>query len=184
MSPQPTTPVSAFLERLVALLLPYFVTPASDRKTARTEILEILESYGTRTRAEMLNAARIMAMTFTSLELLSEATSNQITFPTRLRTCSLGNSLGRSCQQDERALAKRLSCVGQKASSKTAEPINDLTDAQAAASLERTKAKLESYRNRLSGTQPATGKNTDPDQRPWGSKMMQALDNAMQAAPA
>jgi hypothetical protein len=180
MSTQPKAPVSAFLERLITLLMPYFITLASDPQTARTEIIETIASYGARTRAEMVNAARIIAMSFTSLELLAEATSNELTFPARLRACSLGNSLSRSCQQDERALAKRLRCDGPPAPAKAAEPAKDLTDAEVTASLQQTTAQIQSYRNRLSGT----GKNADLNQRPFGSPIMQALDKAMQAVPA
>jgi hypothetical protein len=50
---------SAYLETIIAFLLPYFSAAAADLKDARSEIIDTLASYATRTRAEMLQAAHI-----------------------------------------------------------------------------------------------------------------------------
>jgi hypothetical protein len=50
---------SAYLETIIAFLLPYFSAAAADIKDARSEIIDTLASYATRTRAEMLQAAHI-----------------------------------------------------------------------------------------------------------------------------
>ncbi|HEX4366369.1 MAG TPA: hypothetical protein VH023_06045, partial [Rhodopila sp.] len=61
---------SPFRERLITYLLPYFLPLTSDFDLARQEVLETLDSYGARTRSEMINAMRIIALSFTSMELM------------------------------------------------------------------------------------------------------------------
>jgi hypothetical protein len=39
----------SFLETIIALLLPYFIAAATDKHEARSEILDTLVSYDTRT---------------------------------------------------------------------------------------------------------------------------------------
>jgi hypothetical protein len=46
----------SFLETIIAFLLPYFTEHAMDKHEARSEILDTLAAYETRTRAEMLQA--------------------------------------------------------------------------------------------------------------------------------
>ena len=66
MSPQP----NFFPESIITFLLPYFSIHAADLRGARSEILDTLTSYATRTRAEMLQAAQIVALGMTMLDVL------------------------------------------------------------------------------------------------------------------
>ena len=49
-------PPNSFLETIIAFLLPYFSAASMDKNEARSEILDTLACYETRTRAEMLQA--------------------------------------------------------------------------------------------------------------------------------
>src|SRR5277367_1751484 len=48
---------NSFLETIIAFLLPYFSAASKDKHEARSEIIDTLACYETRTRAEMLQAA-------------------------------------------------------------------------------------------------------------------------------
>jgi hypothetical protein len=50
------------VESIITFLMPYFSIHASDVRGARSEIIDTLASYATRTRAEMLQAAQIIAL--------------------------------------------------------------------------------------------------------------------------
>ena len=101
---------SAFLDRLILFLLPYFLTVTPDVELARAEIVQTLASYGARTRAEMLSAVQIIAFSFSALDVLAEASMMDTPPVTRLRFHGCANALNRSCQQNERMLARRLAC--------------------------------------------------------------------------
>lgn len=64
---------SRFLERIIRFLMPFFSDTAEDTEEARADIIQTLESYGTRNRAELLNAAQIIAYSFSTLDALAEA---------------------------------------------------------------------------------------------------------------
>jgi hypothetical protein len=103
----PPTP-SAFLETLIALLLPHFTTAGTDIHDSRREIIETLASYATRTRAEMLQAARIIALGMTTLDALAESRTAEISQALRIRCRVNANSLNRSTLATEKALDRRL----------------------------------------------------------------------------
>jgi hypothetical protein len=160
---------SLFLERLIRFLLPFFLDATQNVEAARSEILETIASHGAHTRAQMLNVAQIIAFGLSALELLSEARATTEMSPSmRLRFRSCANGLNRACQQNANSLAKHLACDHPEATAQKAEPINDIPDEIVQEAIERSRAKIESYRNRLYGTKT-------PDQRPWGSKMMESL---------
>ena len=160
---------SLFLERLIRFLIPFFLDTTQNVEAARSEILETIASHGARSRAQMLNVAQIIAFGLSALELLSEARAATEMSPSmRLRFRSCANGLNRACQQNAQTLAKHLACDHPEATAPKAEPINDVPDAIVQEAIERSRAKIESYRNRLYGAQT-------PDKRPWGSKMMEAL---------
>jgi hypothetical protein len=155
---------------LIVTLLPYFVPLTADFDQARSEIIETLESYGARTRAEMINAARIIALSFAALDLLAEARGDEMPYTLRLRACGYANSLERSCQQEERALAKRLAVDPPEVPRPPVEPIDDLPDAALAAAFEQARLQIEDYRASLSdgrttgahATPALTGAQHDP----------------------
>jgi hypothetical protein len=94
---------SAFLESIIAFLLPYVITAAKDARDARTEIIETLEAYATRTRAEMLQAAHIIALGMTTLDVLAEAKTADMSPSMRLRYRGCANGLNRSTLRTEKA---------------------------------------------------------------------------------
>jgi hypothetical protein len=165
---------SPFLDRLVLFLMPYFVAVAPDHATARSEILSTLASYGARTRAELFTAAQVLAFVLSALDVLAEAkTVQEMTATTRLRYRGCANALNRICQQNEKALAKRLACDGPGEAPATPAEEADLQDM-----LQKAKADIGTYRSRLSGARPATGPNAARKPSAW----MAAFADA--AAPA
>ena len=144
---------NAYLETIIAFLLPYFSAAAADIREARSEIIETLALYATRTRAEMLLAAHIIALGMTTLDVLAEAKTAEMSVSVRLRHRSCANSLNRSTLQTEKALDLRLGDEVLPASNPTPEPIDDLPDAELKAAIEQAQAEIEKHRNRA---RPAT----------------------------
>ena len=142
----PSPPYSAFRERLMTYLLPYFLPLARDFEHARQEVLETLESYGARTRSEMINAMRIIALSFTSMELLAGTKGTDMPPEMRLQYIRHANSLARTCQQNENALAKRLAADPPQPAETAAEPIADIPDAEVEALIRQTHAQITAYR--------------------------------------
>jgi hypothetical protein len=145
MPPQSYSP---FRERLVTYLLPYFLPLTSDFELARTEALETLDSYGARTRAEMLNAMRIIALSFTSMELFAASKGTDMPPEMRLHYIRHANSLARTCQQNENALAKRLAADPPQPAD-PAEPVEDISDAEVEALIQQTQAQITAYRKSI-----------------------------------
>lgn len=170
-------PYSPFRERLITYLLPFFLPLTSDFELARAEVLETLESYGARTRAEMLNAMRIIALSFTSLELLAATKGTEMPPEMRLHYIRHANSLARICQQNENALARRLTIDLPEPAEQPAEPIDDISDAEVAAMVQQTQAQIDAYRKSIPGP-PAIA---NPSQPKWDTAMMAAA--TAQGAP-
>jgi hypothetical protein len=181
---------SLFLERLILFLMPYFLSMTSDHDLARDEIVETLASYGARTRSEMLNAVQIIAFSFSALDVLAEAEAiREMSAATRLRYRGCANGLNRSCQQNEKTLAKRLACdlpdapdpALDLAPDQAGEPIDDMPQEAVEAILQHAHAEIVAYHNRLPGVRAATSPHPAPtsqdsrNERPPGSAMMNAL---------
>jgi hypothetical protein len=142
-------PYSPFRERLVTYLLPFFLPLTADFELARAEVLETLDSYGARTKAEMINAMRIIALSFTSLELLASAKGTEMPPEMRLHYIRHANSLARTCQQNENALAKRLASDLPEAVEQPAELVDDISDAEVEAMVQQTQAQITAYRTSI-----------------------------------
>src|ERR1700675_2679453 len=127
----------SFLETIIAFLLPYFTDAAMDKREARSEIIDTLASYETRTRAEMLQAAHIIALGMTTLDVLAEAKTAEMSLSMRLRHRGCANSLNRSTLQTEQALDQRLGDEVLPASNPLPEPVNDLQEAELKAAIEQ-----------------------------------------------
>jgi hypothetical protein len=155
----------------------------SDFDVARTEVLETLEAYGARTRSEMITAARIIAFSFSALELLAEAKNTEMEPAMRLRVRACANNLNRSSQQDEKSLAKRLLCDIPDGVQSADDLIDDMPEAEFEAALQHAQAEIASYRNRLSGVRPAHSPQPQPPShnRPLGGAVMNAF--AQSATP-
>ena len=152
---------SSFLETIIAFLLPYFIGASRDKHEARSEILDTLTSYETRTRAEMLQAAHIIAFGMTTLDVLAEAKTADMSQSMRLRYRGCANSLNRSTLQTEKALDQRLARELPPVPAEMPEPVDDMREAEIMAAIQQFKAKIDSQRPRA---HPATGPHFPPDQ--------------------
>jgi hypothetical protein len=153
MSPQ----INRFVEHLIRFLMPYFLDAAPSIEEARAEILETLASYGARTRQEFLLAAQIIAFGLSTLDILADAKSVEMSPSMRLRYRGCANSLGRASQQTEKALAKLLTCDLPGANKPAPEEaLNDISEQDLREALRQAKATLDSTRHRLSNPAPTT----------------------------
>jgi hypothetical protein len=102
---------SIFLDRLVCYLMPYFLPMTTSIDLARADILETLDAYGARTRAELLTVVEILAFSLSALDALMAAKADTTISPSlQLRFRGCANNLGRSSHQAEKSLATRLKC--------------------------------------------------------------------------
>lgn len=195
-------PLSPFMERIIAFLLPYFFTIPEDMPFIRADILDTIASYGARTRAEMLNAARIIATSFSALELLADAKDAAMSDSMRLRYRGCANRLNGYAQKDEAALAKRLRQEQPARPDPRAEPADGLTPEELEVETARAYASLAELNARLAGIHESYGldhfnhagqgaehPHQDAGDAPWssnpgGSAMMGALPNAPPPAAA
>ena len=108
-SQQPTSPApSAFLETIILLLMPYFLESANTVAGARIDILRTLASYAARTRPNFLLAAQVIALGMTTLDVLHEARTLEMSVPMRLRYRGNANSLNRAMLQTDKSLQANL----------------------------------------------------------------------------
>ena len=172
------------LERLICFLLPYFTDLLPDPEAARTEILETLASYGARTRAELLHAARIIAFSMTTLDVLHEAKTTEMSQSMRLRYCGCANNLDRSSRQNQQALDQRLAAAPPPATDQAAEPTDDMPQAEFEAALQHAHAEIATHRTRSRPVAPRSGifpsREMSPSQqqennRLWGKAMVNIL---------
>jgi hypothetical protein len=150
MSAAMSTTPSPFLATMIAFLEPYFAAAGIDLAAARMEIVETLASYGTRSRAEIIQSAKIMAFSMCAMETLKEGMAPDMSLSMRLRYRSCANGLDRSSRQNEKALAARLArdLPGAR------EPSNDMPDAAAHEAAQEAQAAIDGFRNRLMGRSP------------------------------
>src|SRR5690349_13355009 len=121
---------SIFMQHIIGVLLPYFRRCTRDLDAAAAEVFETLQSYGVRTRAEVIKATQVIALSMVSLETLAESISSDLPPPERLRYRGCANSLTRSAAQCEKALERHL--ADDSPGKSAHEPANDRR-AQAAA---------------------------------------------------
>ena len=172
---------SAYLGTIIAFLLPYFSAAAADINDARSEIIDTLALYATRTRAEMLLAAHIIALGMSTLDVLAEAKTAEMSQSMRLRYRGCANSLNRSTLQTEKALDLRLGDEVLPAPNPTPEPINDMQEAELKAAIEQAQAKTGTHHNRA---QPET--HEERNKKLWAGAMIDALSQlgvAVQPVP-
>jgi hypothetical protein len=168
---------AAFLETIIAFLIPYFTEAAADMHEARTEIIDTLASYATRTRAEMLQAAQIIAPGMTTLDVLAEAKTAEMSPSMRIRYRGCANGLNRSTLQTEKALDLRLAGDVPITPDPMPDPVNDLREADVKAAIEQAQAKIDTYRNgahsAATSADPAT--LDERSKRLWTGAMMDTL---------
>jgi hypothetical protein len=162
---------SIFMDHVIAFLLPYFTHTTDDIQAATDDILATLQTYGTRTRAEMLKAAQIVALSMSTLETLSEAQTGDFSPSLRIRYRGCANGLTKSTLQQEASLDKLLACDAPGIPAEPMpEPINDLSDDETAAAIDFARIQIETYRDSLSPNPPP---RTHPDLP--SPEMMQAI---------
>ena len=177
---------NSFLETIIAFLLPYFSAASRDKHEARSEIIDTLACYETRTRAEMLQAAHIIAFGMTTLDVLAEAKTAEMSQSMRLRYRGCANSLNRSTLQTEKALDQRLGDELPAAPAAMPEPVDDMREAEIMAAIQQYKAKIDTQRPRAhpaTGPHPATNDPRDQawDPELWATAMINSLQHP--AAP-
>jgi hypothetical protein len=168
--------------------MPYFLAASRDKQEARSEILDTLAAYETRTRAEMLQAAHIIAFGLTTLDVLAEAKTSEMSQSMRLRYRSCANSLNRSTLQTEKALDQRLGDEIPAAPAEMVEPIDDMREAEIMAVIQQHKANINSQRPRANRvTAPHLAAANDPlnpnwDPQLWATAMIESMQQ--HAAPS
>ena len=171
-------PLSAFMESLIRFLMPFFIGTAMDIDAARTDILETLHAYGARTRAEMLMAARIIALSMATLDTLSESNAAELSTAMKLRHRSCANGLNRATIQTEKALDHSLARDIPLQASPHPEPIDDSTDAETQATIDHATAAIQAHRDRMARPRPAATpgvSHQDRNKQLWAGAMRDTL---------
>jgi hypothetical protein len=123
-------------------------------------------------------AAHIIALGMTTLDVLAEAKTAEMSQSMRLRYRSCANSLNRSTLQTEKALDQRLGDELPAAPDEMPEPIDDMREAEIMAAIQQYNAKIDAQRPRA---HPATAPHlpTDPTWNPqlWASAMLDSLQH-------
>ncbi len=156
-----------FVESIITFLMPYFGIHAADVRGVRSEIIDTLASYATRTRAEMLQAAQIIALGMTTLDVLAEAKTAEMSQSMRIRYRGCANGLNRSTLNTEKALDRRLDCDLPAATPEPVPaPVNDVPDADMEIAMAQARAAIEEHRNSRPSRHPASDTPKDPIQAP------------------
>jgi hypothetical protein len=188
MSVAPSAKSSAFVEAIVAFLLPYFTVAGTDLNHARIEVIETLASYATRTRAEMLQAAQIIALGMTTLDVLAEAKIAEMSPSMRLRFQGCANGLNRSIIQMEKALDRRLACDLPAPLEPGPEQDHAIPQAEREAEtrqsqeIEKVQPVIDLHPNRFAGARGGTPE--EPDNMLWAYAMMDTMKHSARPAPA
>src|ERR1700722_1115370 len=153
---------AAFLETIIACLMPYFAGEATTQE-ARSEIIDTLASYATRTRAEMLQAAQIIALGMTTLDVLAEAKTAEMSQSMRIRYRGCANGLDRSPLHTEKHRDSRLGGELPPAiPDPVPEPVNDVPDADMEIAMEQARAAIEAHRNSVQSRRVASDAPNTP----------------------
>jgi hypothetical protein len=88
-------------------LIPLFQTLAVDTVHAHKMAVSAIAAYEPESRADFVNAARIIAFSMAALALLGKAASGDRTMPEQMRLYGRANTLNRSADQSERSMMVR-----------------------------------------------------------------------------
>jgi hypothetical protein len=149
-----------FMTRITIFLMPYFSTLTTDQAAICAEIDAMLSSYLPRDRADYIAAAKAIAYSFASLDMLAEVRRAGTSMPDnqRIRQRACANSFGRAADRAEKQLAERLNCDAPKAKRAKA-PAADPTDQEAADALDVAASHIDTTRNRLANPPTTFGGN-------------------------
>jgi hypothetical protein len=100
--------------------------------------------------------------------------------PLRLRYLGCANALNRHGEHCEKTLEKRLKCDPPATGKPSAEPVNDLSEADAGVTLQQAQNVISAYRDRLTAARAAAGPQPPPAPAPGQvrrgtSPLMQAI---------
>ncbi len=102
---QPAAVTSAFLDKILTLLAPLFLTAAGGKlEVARDAVRSTLTCYNARTDEELRLAALIVAFSFGALDALSQAASPDLSLNQILRLRGNAVALSRASNKNEAAL--------------------------------------------------------------------------------
>ncbi|HQT79523.1 MAG: hypothetical protein B7Z80_07645 [Rhodospirillales bacterium 20-64-7] len=144
-----------FMEHVLLALLPHFSLLDRDRTGLPADIVETLQSYGGRTRVEILHAALALAFGMAALDTLAQSVEGDLSPTLRLRYRVCANAMNRAAHGNMTALNRRLACDVPSATAPTVHPADDLTDAQVDAMIQQAKATFDACKNRLANPPPA-----------------------------
>jgi hypothetical protein len=106
-SPQPATITAAFLDKLLTLLAPLFLTATGGNvEAARDAVRSTLASYHARTDTELRLIALIIAFGFGALDALGKAAGPDLSLNQVMRLRSNATSLSRAGHQNQAVLDK------------------------------------------------------------------------------
>jgi hypothetical protein len=102
---QPVAITAAFLDKILALLAPLFLTAAGgDVEAAREAVRSSLACYNARSDGELRLAALIVAFGFGALDALSRAVDADLSFNQMMRLRSNATALSRAGHQNQAVL--------------------------------------------------------------------------------
>ena len=103
----PTIIAQAVLDKIIALLVPLFLTDGhGDQVTARQAAISLLDDYNTETEEELRLAAEIISFGFGALDFLGQSMAPDLTMNAVLRLRGSANPQHRSANQCQRTLDK------------------------------------------------------------------------------
>jgi hypothetical protein len=92
--------------RVADHVFPFLSSAPEDRLKASVMGWNLVAAYAPQTEAEVLHASRIVSLSFTELELLSEANKSDVMPQLRLKYIMAANALNRTICDTEKALAR------------------------------------------------------------------------------
>jgi hypothetical protein len=104
---QPINPTLGLLFIVAQHLMPLFKIGTIDNHLARQMAVSAIEAYHPETRADYINVARTIACSITSLALLGNTASPDMTPPEKNRAIGRAIALNRAADQSERTMMQR-----------------------------------------------------------------------------
>jgi hypothetical protein len=104
---QPINPTLGLLFIVAQHLMPLFKVGTIDNRLARQMAVSAIEAYHPETRADYVNVARTIACSITSLALLGQTASPDMTPPEKIRAMGRAIALNRAADQSERTMMQR-----------------------------------------------------------------------------
>jgi hypothetical protein len=151
-----------------------------DAPGARATIVETLASYAARTHAEMLQAAHVIALGMTTLDVLAEAKTAEMSTSMRIRYRGCASSLNRATRNAEQALDRRRAYDPPVTPEPIPEPVKGSPDTEVQSTVEHARVPTDTCRNRLAmHKMPARGPRPitieERNKQLWAGAMLETL---------